>query len=209
MGIKCREKVKMAENMLILTEFHCFCIKEFQILAPKSFFPRFSSMKRLFTHDAWCRQTCDECVECAEESELVFSVQKSIMSFTRIKLHHSTPLLAYLTPHSDYDNSSANLMSRKCSHLSLAVQMMMIMIVIGCLNSEKNEIGFVWCNNLWSCEPLEAYGDIMRDWWPSPNMPWSGPKFNTKSNSSNKIAKFERKTVAERLRLVGNILSLF
>ena len=28
------------------------------------------------------------------------SVQKSIMSFTQIKLHHSTPLLAYLTPHS-------------------------------------------------------------------------------------------------------------
>ena len=63
---------------------------------------------------------------------------------------------------------------------------------LGVMSSQKCAIGFVWCNP-WSCEPLEAYGDIMRGEQPGPNMPWSGSKFSSKS-SSNKIAKFERKT---------------
>ena len=66
---------------------------------------------------------------------------------------------------------------------------------LGILSSQKFMIGFVWCNP-WSCEPLEAYGNIMRvrGMWPNPNMPWSSPNFNTNS-SSNKIAKLERKNL--------------
>ena len=128
------------------------------------------------------------------------SVQKSIMSFTQIKLHHSTPLLAFLTPsHSTIRKSNVRKMFHFATkHLSLLMiwsDNAMAMIVIGWVLWVLRNVRLVLCCDViqWSCEPLEAYGDIMRGEWPSPNMPWSGSKFSSKS-CSNKIAKFERKT---------------
>ena len=78
---------------------------------------------------------------------------------------------------------------------------------LGVSSSQNCEIGFVlWCNP-WSCEPSESYGNIMRGKWPSPNMPWSGPNFNTAPIKLPNLR--EKLTVAEGVRLVGNILSLF
>ena len=68
---------------------------------------------------------------------------------------------------------------------------------LGVLSSQNYEIG-LWCNP-WSCEPSESYGNIMRAKWPSPNMPWSDPNFNSAPIKLPNLR--EKLTVAEQVRL--------
>ena len=120
-------------------------------------------------------------------------VQKSIMSFTQIKLLHSSPLL---TPIREIIRKSN---VRKMSHFATKHSSSMMRYdhdddwVFWDLRTMRLVL---WCNP-WSCEPSESYGNIMRAKWPSPNMPWSDPNFNTA------LIKFERKTDCCRASEIG------